>query len=141
MACHRSSSWRERGAACSGWDSRTLFLRPRGAACTSTPGGELAQTLGEVCWLSLLRICAVLWEPPRMCVLIFAKVLSRSCCPSLMAPICIFRSANMTIEANVTRLSRRHGLAACFFPSCAPHNPQHWPIRRHSALAQLLLLV
>jgi len=117
---------------------RRAAARPCGAACTSAPRGELGQTLGEVRWLSFLAICAVLGRPPRMCVLICAKVLSHCCCRSRMAPSCIFRSVNMTIEANVMRLSRRHGLAACFFPSCAPHNPHHGPIRCQSALAQLL---
>jgi len=55
-----------------------------------------------------------------MCVLICAKVLSRCCCRSRMAPNFIFRTANMTIEANVIRLSRRHGLAACFFRLVRP---------------------
>jgi len=40
--------------------------------------------------------------------------------PSRMALSCTFRSANMTIEVNVMRLSRRHGLVRVFFRLVRP---------------------
>ena len=39
---------------------RRAVARLCGAVGTSTPGGELAQTLGEVCAFSLLSVCAML---------------------------------------------------------------------------------
>jgi len=44
---------------------RSAAARPCGAAGISTPGGELAQTPGEVRWLSLLSVFAVLGRLQR----------------------------------------------------------------------------
>ena len=56
-----------------------------------------------------------------------------SCCCS--APNGTFRSADMSIEAHVMRLSRRQCPAACFLRlvCCGPHNPQKVPIQCKSA--------
>ena len=44
---------------------RGVPARPCGAAGINTPGGKLAQTPGEVCWLSLWSVCAVLGRLQR----------------------------------------------------------------------------
>jgi len=44
---------------------RRAAAKPRGAAGISAPGGELAQTPGEVRWLSFLSVCAVLGRLQR----------------------------------------------------------------------------
>ena len=58
--------------------------------------------------------------PPRRCACsVVPKCSHAACCCSRRAPSGTFRSANMSIEAHVMRLSCRQGPATCFFPSCA----------------------
>ena len=81
--------------------------------------------------MALLRVFFRLVRPTTRNMGQFgAKVLSHSCYCWRRAPRCTYRSADMSIEALVMRLSHRQGPAVCLwrldvsFESCGPWEPQ-----------------
>ena len=85
--------------------------------------------------MALLRVFFRLVRPTTRNISQFgSKVLSRSCYCWRRAPSCKYRSADMSIEARVMRLSRRQGPSCVFvaplapydvsFASCGPLEPQ-----------------
>jgi len=71
--------------------------------------------------MALLRFFSRLMRPTtRNMGQLGAKVLSRSCYCWRRAPSCTHRSADMSIEALVIRLSRRQGPAACLWRLLRP---------------------